>query len=111
MRQVELGKLIEGAAFRDCVHVAVLPVEALENLEPGTHVIVLTEPTAPGSYLARAGADGEECLGIVDPFLRGPVPKGARFYVFVYPGTITDMRHAWQHPLLRSSMKTSEGGA
>jgi hypothetical protein len=37
-------------------------------------------------------------IGIVDPFLDQPVRPGEEFWVFVYPNTITGMRHYWQHP-------------
>ena len=33
-----LGKLIEGRGERDAIHIAIVPVCAGENLNPGTHL-------------------------------------------------------------------------
>jgi hypothetical protein len=76
-------------ARRDAVHVAVAPVVAAAHLLPGQHVGVLAD--------GRAGAD-EEPIGVVDPFLTEAVRPGQRFWLLLYPGTITSLRHVWTHP-------------
>ncbi len=81
---IGIGKIITSERGRDAIHIAVVPVVAGEHLDPGQHV----------------GADGhsDNPVGIVDPFLREPVRAGQRFYLFMYPGTITSLRHEWTHP-------------
>lgn len=80
-----LGKLIpEGAdAQRDAVHIAVVPMVAPRALKAG-------EPFALNST--------STAVGIVDPFLPATVPAGARFWLYLYPGSITSLRHEWTHP-------------
>jgi hypothetical protein len=83
-----LGKLIEGDERRDAVHVAVAPVTAGERLSPGQHVGFVGE---------RVGVAGRP-IGVVDPFPTADVKEGERFWLFLYPGTITSLRHVWTHP-------------
>lgn len=84
----EVGKLITDKAFRDAIHVAIAPANAMETLLPGQHVAY---------RYGDAYAEGE-FVGIVDPFLREPVKKGEAFWLFLYPNTVTSLRHAWTHP-------------
>jgi len=91
---VKLGQLIDGDANRDAVHVAVCPVTAIQILKPGQHV----------GIVGKEGKDPlvgvcDNPIGIVDPFIRSRnVKRGQRFYLFLYPGTITTLRHQWEHP-------------
>jgi hypothetical protein len=92
----EVGKPIgsEESVFRDCIHVAVAPVVAGMTLTPGQHVAIdPSDMTAWSSPPIKAMT-----VGIVDPYLTGPVMKGQRFWLFLYPGTVTGLRHAWSHP-------------
>ena len=86
-----LGTILDDTAGRDAVHVAVEPVVAGDRLSPGQHIGRLSD----GTY--GIGRDVQP-LGIVDPFLRRPVSPGQRFYLFLYPRTITGLRHVWTHP-------------
>ena len=89
----QLGRLIEdGDRRRDAIHIAVAPVTAAERLAPGQHVGLIQE----GNLELVGPCDN--CIGIVDPFLTAVVETGERFWLFLYPGTITGLRHVWTHP-------------
>lgn len=88
-----LGQLItDGDRRRDAIHIAVAPVTAAGHLTPGQHVGLIRE-----GNVELVGAC-ERNIGIVDPFLPAPVEEGQRFWLFLYPGTITGLRHIWTHP-------------
>lgn len=89
MSDVKLGQLIEGEAERDCVHVALAPVVAAEALSPGEHVGIQTD--------GRVGMS-DKPIGIVDPFLTHEIQEGEKFWLILYPNTVTGMRHHWNHP-------------
>ena len=88
---VKLGVKINGPASRDAVHVAIVPVTAATGLRPG-------EPIELERGSQTQVVNGVKPIGIVDPFLRSPVKTGERFYMFLFPGTVTGMRHHWSHP-------------
>lgn len=87
-----LGKLIADSSERDAVHIAVAPICARDRLAPGQHVGIGDDGMATGAV------DFDDLVGIVDPFLPAPVFKGERFWLFLYPGSITSLRHDWTHP-------------
>ena len=87
--QQPLGKLAADDAERDAVHVAIFPTTSEETLHPGQPVAVCVN--------GQATADPEG-VGIVDPFLGSAVYPGQRFFVCLYPNTVTGMRHHWAHP-------------
>jgi len=89
---IPLGKLASDDAGRDAIHIAVAPCVAAEVLSPGEHVGIdadgLASPKAPP-------------IGIVDPYLMRAVKAGERFYLCLYPNTITSLRHHWVHPAFK----------
>ncbi|MBY0232848.1 MAG: hypothetical protein K2W96_26495 [Gemmataceae bacterium] len=87
-----VGKLIEGEARRDAIHVAVAPVVAACALRPGQRVGLVDDRATPDA----------EPIGIIDPYLEGDVPAGARCWLFLFPNTITSLRHVWTHPAFRA---------
>jgi hypothetical protein len=88
-----LGQLIEdGDRRRDAVHVAVAAVMAAVRLTPCQHVGLAQE-----GDVELVGPCARP-IGIVDPFLTTDVQPGQRFWLFLYPGSITGLRHVWSHP-------------
>ncbi len=88
-----VGKLIPQGedALRDAIHLAVAPVLAAEYLRPGQRVVLV-------GGRAQGVSDGDPAVGVVDPFLTVAVREGQRFWLFLYPGTVTSLRHVWTHP-------------
>ena len=84
-----LGTIIESGE-RDAIHLAVEPVIAGEILLPGQDVGL--------GHMGMATGKATKLLGIVDPFLNGPVHIGQKFWLIVYPRQITSLRHVWSHP-------------
>ena len=95
----EVGKLIEGPAFRDAIHVAIAPVIAAFKLHANDDVGIDKngEATTAGPH-----------IGKVDPFLKTPVMKGEGFWLFLYPNTVTSLRHAWTHPSFKPKVPTND---
>lgn len=91
-----LGTIIDETAARDAIHLAVEPVIAGQELDPGDHIAILN---------GKAFRSREKALGIVDPFLEHYVKKGQRFWLIVYPRTITSLRHVWEHPAFSKELQ------
>lgn len=89
--QSKIGELIQGHAGRDAIHIAIAPVVANGELFPNQDIGLV------GGSLELVDIV-DQPIGKVDPFLKSPVRKGERFYMFLYPNTITGLRHVWQHP-------------
>jgi hypothetical protein len=98
-----LGKIIEGQAFRDAIHIAVAPVVAGCDIRPGAHVQLNTSRPA-GTELKAIWCepDNKAAIGIADPFLKEEIKRGQTFWLFLYPGTAEGLRHAWLHPAFRA---------
>lgn len=74
--------------LRDAVHVACVAVKANGSLKPGQHVGV--KDGVAHQHLTH--------IGVIDPFLKENVRAGELCWLFLYPGTITSLRHCWTHP-------------
>ncbi len=83
--QPELGKIQRSEQPRDAVHVAIACVQAKRRLPPGARVNEHGEPKMP-------------YVGIVDPYLDCLVEPEQWFWLFLYPNTVTGLRHDWTHP-------------
>lgn len=80
-----IGSIItDKDAYRDAIHLAVLPVVAKVTLSPGESVGINGDKMKP--------------IGVVDPFLRLQVQPGEKFWLCIYPRTVTSLRHVWGHP-------------
>ena len=95
--EVKLGEILEGEQFRDAIHIAVAPVIAAEKLAPGQDIGFIA-----GSK-TEVGATVKGYIGIVDPYLKKLVFPGQQFYMFLYPQTITSLRHEWTHPAFETN--------
>lgn len=71
-----IGKIIEGEAGRDAIHVPVLPMLAVRVMQPGERLK----------------------NGVVDPWLDEPIQPGQWYYLWIKPGTVTSLEHVWRHP-------------
>lgn len=98
MSDVWLGRTPPPTANRDATHVAVVPMVAGTELRPGEHVGL--EPSSVDGLMRAAAMAPAACIGIVDPFLSGPVHAGDRFYLCLYPQSVTGLRHVYKHPTL-----------
>lgn len=104
--QFLLGKLIEEGAKRDAIHIAVAPVVAAANLQPGQHIAFIQEGNT--ELVGTTGPQIGPFIGIVDPFLKEMVLKGQRFWMFLLPNTITSLRHQWTHPAFGATVDERE---
>lgn len=93
MSEATLGEFTSGQDFqRDAVHVAVIPCVASEDMKPGDRI------NRSHDGYAKKSPSGH---GIADPFLitkTDVIKSGQQFLMCVLPGTVTGMRHQWQHP-------------
>lgn len=86
-----MGKILPDeipVGARDAVHVAVIAATAGETLWAMGDV----------SYENGIACTEGKHIGIVDPFLDGKVKRGQKFWLFLYPRTITGLKHVWEHP-------------
>ena len=101
--EVKLGEAPPAGAGRDAVHVAVCPAVAGGRLQAGDHVGRLPD--------GRYGALGRPYLGVVDPFFRDWVEVDQQFWLCLFPGTVTSLRHHWTHPSFEDVLRGEPGPA
>jgi hypothetical protein len=96
-----IGKLLDPTAQRDAIHIAVMPAEASDYLRAGDHV----------GLVDGKATKANQKIGVVDPFLKDVVKPGHRFFIFLYPNTITGLRHVWTHPVVDSKEATDRAAS
>lgn len=74
---------------RDAIHLAIIPAIAGECMTPGKKVMLKD---------GVARLSDTDAIGIVDPFLPEALVSGDRFWLCLFPNTVTGMRHHWSHP-------------
>lgn len=81
---------------RDAIHLAVIHVQAGEDLCAGDWVFIDDEGQA------RETDGPENAIGVVDPFLYNDtdceIEPGDWFWLVIKPRVITSLRHVWTHP-------------
>ena len=93
-----LGELINDndvGRQRDAVHIAVSPAVAFSDMKPGQHVGIIEY--RPGSY-PLVGSSARTLIGICDPLLLHDILKGQNFWLWIYPGSVSSLKHVWTHP-------------
>lgn len=100
MSDVKLGSILSGTEQRDAIHIAIAPVIAASTLYPGASIGFVAGSTDTVMMVP----EGPTALGIVDPFLKTRVMEGERCWMFLYPQTITSLRHDWTHPAFVESV-------
>lgn len=98
MTDIKLGTLITHPAQRDAIHIAIAPVTSDESLYAGCHVSLVPGSTDKVRSFVPLKGHASDAVGIVDPFLTEPLKPGDRFWLLLYPQTITGLRHEWSHP-------------
>lgn len=91
MNKPNIGQKIMGEELRDAIHIAIAPVIAAHKLVAGRNIGFDKDGKASATKT-------DKYIGIVDPFLTSPVEKGEKFWMFLYPNTITSLNHVWSHP-------------
>lgn len=92
-----IGKPLTGNEERDCIHIAILPVIAAENLHRGEEIGLIYG--TKDQVKSKQRAYDLNPIGIADPYFEEyTIEKGQRFWCFLFPGTVTGLRHHWTHP-------------
>jgi hypothetical protein len=86
-----IGMILDENAARDAIHVAIAPVIAAHDIEPGTHVGVCDCMASP-VHLPK--------IGILDPYIGRTIKAGERVWLLLQPGTVNKLRHTWEHQSL-----------
>jgi len=87
---LKLGQIIKEPSRKDAIHMAIAPLKVAHITTAGRHVGIDSE--------GRASEYVDPKVGIIDPFLTRTAEAGDACWIFIYPNTITGLRHEWSHP-------------
>ena len=107
MEPIKLGEKLKGGEQRDAIHIAVLPVIVDEEYMCAGEQAKLAYGTTNTVRRAMPDYGGYHGLGVIDPFLKDNVRRGDKVWLFLYPQTITGLRHDWTHPAIDNPPKPS----
>ena len=102
--KINLGKTPNEYDGRDAVHIAVCPGIASQTLKPGQHIGFVDK--AKGIF-----GPSSNNIGVVSPFYLQPISAKSRFWVLLYPNTISSLRHVWEHSEFIPEVKPTKPSA
>jgi len=95
-----LGQYPIGNEPRDAIHIAIIPMQAGEGLRSGDKVkLVNGKAFKTNSFTPD---------GVVDPYISSVLWKDQWFWLCLYPKTVINLRHEWEHPAFPPSKEASE---
>lgn len=98
-QDLKIGQIIIGPQVKDAIHCAIMPVVAAEKIPAGAHIGLSNDGKA---------CRGTTHLGVADPFLKTKILAGDTFWMFMYPNTVANLRHEWDHPALAKIEKIKQ---
>ena len=109
-----LGELADDNSRRDAIHVAVAPVIAGERLLGGMHILLRdgkaymdTKYVQDNPDIPVVGVRTDKTIGVVDPFFDECILPDQKFWLLLYPGSITSLRHVFTHPAFKVQLPTN----
>lgn len=81
---------------RDAIHVAVIPLIAASRIDRGGCFFLTSDGRA-----CECSVDYHARVGVASPFIIRTVEPGERFWAVLWPNTITNLRHVWEHPAFK----------
>ncbi len=101
--ELNLGSLITTPQKRDAIHVAITPVIVNdgETMYPGQHVGLVKNSV---THVTGKGNSNKH-LGVIDPYLKHPLFGDQTCWLFLYPQTVTGLRHDWTHPAFPATVE------
>ena len=92
-----LGMIHFKPEARDAIHLAVEPVKAVQDLQPGQRIGIINNEALPAGTKLASGTT-VPYHGIVDPFLPEGPKTGQFFWFVMAPRMVHSLRHVWEHP-------------